>query len=242
MEHSVLQWNVLYTEQGDKILRLIKQIGADIVCLQELTQNSIANPNRDLPSEIAALGYRSYYEATDSQPDLTIGNGIFSKFPLSDCRTTYVSHADPQNTDYSQYNRAYIEAELDVGDAQLTVGTAHLSYTPRFKFFPGKRAESERFIEVLRPKQRRYLLTGDLNATPDSSLIQELSKILVPAGPDYSEKTWTTKPFEMHGFAADTLDWRLDYMFTSHDVKVLSSEVVATDYSDHLPILVKVQL
>lgn len=240
MEITVLQWNVLFAEKGDNILSLITEIGADVVCLQELTQNSAVNPNRNLPAEIAALGYQSFYKATDIQPDLTIGNGIFSKFPQSNCRTTYVSRSDPDNTDYPQYNRAYIEAVLDIEGDQLTVGTAHLSYTPNFKFFPGKVVESQRFVELIRTKESRYLLTGDFNATPDSSLISDLDKLLVSSGPDYNEATWTTKPFDMHGFAADTLDWRLDYIFATSDIDVLSSEVVSTDYSDHLPVLVKV--
>ncbi len=237
MKISVLQWNVLYTEKADNVLQFIKQTGADIVCLQELTQNSVTNPNRDLPSEIADLGYQSYYEATDSLSNLTIGNGIFSKFPLSDSRSVYVSETDPNNNDYPQFNRAYIETTLNLDGSQLTVGTAHLSYTPGFEFFPGKRAESEKFIKAVRSRRSRYLLTGDFNATPDSSLIQDLNRLLVPSDPNYNEATWTTKPFEMHGFAADTLDWRLDYVFTSSDIKVLSTKIVETEYSDHLPIL-----
>lgn len=242
MEISVLQWNVLYKEKADNVLRLIKQIGADIVCLQELTLNSLANPNRDLPSEVAALGYQKFYEATDNQPDLTIGNGVFSKFPQSDSRVVYVSQADPDNDDYPQYNRAYLESTLDLGNSQLMVGTAHLSYTPHFKFYPGKQDESKKFLELVGPKQSGFILTGDLNATPDSSLIKELSRVLVSAGPGHLEPTWTTKPFEMHGFAANTLDWRLDYVFASSDLKVLSSEIVKTNFSDHLPILTKLEV
>jgi endonuclease/exonuclease/phosphatase family metal-dependent hydrolase len=34
----------------------------------------------------------------------------------------------------------------------------------------------------------------------------------------------------------------LDYIFASKDIKVASSEIVNTDYSDHLPILVELEI
>jgi endonuclease/exonuclease/phosphatase family metal-dependent hydrolase len=237
MEISVLQWNVLYQEKADNILQLIKQINADIVCLQELTQNSAANPGRDLPAEISALGYQAYYVPTSTEPELTIGNGIFSKLPLIKSKTEYVTREDLSNKDFPQYNRAYIESVLDLDGVRFTVATVHLSYSPGFIFFPDKEREARKFINLVTPNKNRYVLAGDFNATPDSNLIKELDKLLVPAGPGYSEATWTTKPFELYGFSANTLDWRLDYVFTSPDVKALSSEILKTDYSDHLPIL-----
>ena len=69
--------------------------------------------------------------------------------------------------------------------------------------------------------------------------MQEIQKYLKNAGPDPSEKTWTTKPFSYKGFEASTLDWRLDYCFVTPDLQITSAEVVKTSYSDHLPILLE---
>jgi endonuclease/exonuclease/phosphatase family metal-dependent hydrolase len=242
MTISVLQWNVLYREKGDNILRLIKEINADIVCLQELTQSSKINPERDLPAEIKSLGYYAFYEPVTNDAEFVMGNGIFSRFPIVGSRTVFVSSEDPTNKDYAQSDRAYVESTLKVDKTKLTIGTVHLSYSPRFIFFPAKKVEAKKFIDVITPNKESFILTGDFNATPDSELIKELDSLLVAVGPDYSNATWTTKPFELHGFSAKTLDWRLDYIFASRDIKVLTSKVIDTNYSDHLPVLAEVEI
>ena len=61
-------------------------------------------------------------------------------------------------------------------------------------------------------------------------------------GPDYHEKTWTTKPFSYNGFSENSLNWRLDFVFGTKDIKVISSEIIKTDLSDHLPILIKIEI
>jgi endonuclease/exonuclease/phosphatase (EEP) superfamily protein YafD len=90
-----------------------------------------------------------------------------------------------------------------------------------------------------RKKEKNYIFTGDLNAFPGSFLLNELNGLsnIKNVGPDDSEKTWTTKPFEKQGFIENDLNWRLDYVFTTSDIMVNSSEVVDTEFSDHLPIL-----
>lgn len=40
----------------------------------------------------------------------------------------------------------------------------------------------------------------------------------------------------------DALDWRLDYIFGSSDIVVNSSEVLQTEFSDHLPVIIEVVL
>jgi endonuclease/exonuclease/phosphatase family metal-dependent hydrolase len=242
MKLSVLQWNVLYTEKGDNVLKLIKEINADIVCLQELTQSSVVNPNRDLAAEIATLGYYFHYASTGNSPELIIGNGIFSKFPIESSKTINLTHEDPSNKDFPQYERAYLESVLNLGETQLTVGVAHLSYSPRFYFFPAKEAEANKFIDLVKPNKSRYIVMGDFNSTPDSMLISELDKIFISAGPSYGEASWTTKPFKLHGFSANTLDWRLDYIYTSKDIDTIASRLVKTSYSDHLPIYAEIDV
>jgi endonuclease/exonuclease/phosphatase (EEP) superfamily protein YafD len=94
----------------------------------------------------------------------------------------------------------------------------------------------------LASKKDNYVVTGDLNATPDSYLVPKIEKLLSHAGPKYEVKTWTTKPFSYNGFDETELNWRLDYVFATSDVCVVSSEVVPTEYSDHLPIITQLSV
>ena len=83
---------------------------------------------------------------------------------------------------------------------------------------------------------------GDLNAVPSSNLIQELDRNYKHFSPDYSEPTWTTKPFSHEGFEVDSLSYRLDYIFGSDDIELVNSKIISTEYSDHLPIMATVEL
>jgi endonuclease/exonuclease/phosphatase family metal-dependent hydrolase len=242
MKISVLQWNVLFKEKADNILEFIQSTDADIVCLQELTQDSEANPKRDIPKEISELGYESFYVRTIDKPDWIMGNGIFSKLPIHASRQVFLRHELPNFQGASNESRAYLECTFNYNGRPLVVGTAHLSFAPGFTFSPEKEQEAEFFKQVLAKNSEHFVFTGDFNALPDSGLIQTLTKTYQHAGPDFTEATWTTKPFDYEGFQAKDLNWRLDYAFATPDVQVLSSEIIKTDYSDHLPILTKIKL
>jgi endonuclease/exonuclease/phosphatase family metal-dependent hydrolase len=241
----MLQWNVWVKEKADNIIDFIRQVDADVVCLQELTADSFVNPGRNLPEEIGSLGYHTAFFAAHKrtgEEHIQMGNGIFSKAPLTGSRTVFVQHEDPESRDYSRENRAYLETTLQLGAERLTVGTVHLSYTDGFAPTPEKQAETDKLLAAIAPNKERFVLTGDMNALADSYTIQHLDEQLAAAGPDYNEASWTTKPFTYGGFSADTLAWRIDYVFTSRDLNVVSSQLLPTDYSDHLPILTTIEL
>ena len=223
-------------------MRELESFDADIVCLQELTTHSAANPRRDIPAEIAALGYHKYYVQSLHNAETDMGNGIFSRLPIAGSRSVYVQHEDPAVQDYSRENRIYLETVLSMGQARLTIGTVHLSYAQEFHDTAGKERETNRLLEAIKGNRSRFVLTGDLNSPPGSYTVSALDKLLRPAGPRYGEATWTTKPFSYNGFEANTLSWRLDYAFTSPDIKVLDSRIMPTEASDHLPILTTLEI
>lgn len=243
MKISVLQWNVWYKEKADNIISFLKSQDADILCLQELTTGSHINPLRNLPEEIAALGYNPLFQQTLEKQKGTeyyhMGNGIFSKFPITGNRHVYIQHEVPGGG-YELENRVYVEARLDINGKPFTIGTVHMSYIEEFKTTEGKKAETERLIGAIKQNTEHFLLTGDLNATPGTETIRMLDEVLSSAGPTYDQPTWTTKPFEHLDFKANTLDWRLDYAYATKDVKIVSGKILQTDASDHLPILIEI--
>lgn len=124
----------------------------------------------------------------------------------------------------------------------MTVGTTHMSYTRRFVDTPRKKQEVDRLVECIDGHKTGYILAGDLNSRPRSYAVRSIAKHLQHAGPPVDHKTWTTKPFSHQGFAEEKLDWRLDYVFASAAIEVLAADVLETEFSDHLPILVTVNL
>ncbi|HEX3082001.1 MAG TPA: endonuclease/exonuclease/phosphatase family protein, partial [Candidatus Saccharimonadia bacterium] len=232
MEFSVLQWNIWYQEDARRVAAFLKAHPADVVCLQELTKG--------VPERIAdVLGYEMHYHncpIEDPGGSLSVfANGIFSRFPMVE-RTWFWTNEPQHGGGYDDEYRAYVQAVVDIDGVGVSVGTTHMSYTHQFERTTRKQAETARLMTALGARPRRHIFAGDLNALPGSDTINSLERVMRQAGPDYHHKTWTTKPFSYRGFEADSLDYRLDYVFVSPDIEVVSTEVLKTDLSDHLPI------
>jgi endonuclease/exonuclease/phosphatase family metal-dependent hydrolase len=241
---KVLQWNVWYHEKCENIVKFIKVADADIVCCQELTVNfAEANPNIDVPAEIAkACNYNYFFQPQTTFGRTQMGNGIFSKFPIISKGFKYIQKADPSIKTYKTEDRTYMEATLEINGQDLKVGTLHLSYSTEFAMTEKRLDESEKLYEAVQGNHDKFILTGDMNATPDSPIIKKLEEMFIHADPNTDRPTWTTKPFSYQGFEANTRDWRLDYIFATEDINVIENKIIDTSYSDHLPILTEIQL
>ncbi len=240
---SILQWNIWYLEDIKNVLSCLKEVNADIICLQELSIDFDKQNHIHIPNYIAKeLGYNLYFqEITFAGQTMKLANAIFSRYPLSDTKTIWINK-ESGTGNYDDENRAYVEAAIDVGGKRLTIGTVHMSYTHAFEPSVRKLNETDALVEAIQDHKNNFILTGDFNAHPISEVIHKIEQHVKNCGPEYTENTWTTKPFSYNGFETKDLDWRLDYVFGSDDIKVQSSKVLDTPYSDHLPIVVTVEL
>ena len=246
MKVKLLQWNSWYKEKIENIVSVLKRIDPDIICLQELTTTSSFNPNLDEAHYISRkLGVFYYYHQAQewniNDTVRTQGNGIFSKFPLVKTAFEYtVLPAPPDTNDWGKEGRVYVEATVQIANKMLNIGTTHLSYTHRFINTPQKKKEIQNLLGILKTKQNQpYIFTGDLNSQPQSYTVKNICKLLKHAGPPFTEKTWTTKPFAKDGFKETQLNWRLDYVFTTSDIRINNIKIMSVSYSDHLPILLE---
>ena len=121
----------------------------------------------------------------------------------------------------------------EINNKIYTIGTTHLSYTDRFIETEEKDKEVNKLTSIIKNKDN-YIFTGDLNTTQNSKYIKMIEEYYTN---NITSNTWTTKPFSYNGFEVNNLDYKLDYIFTSKDIKVFKTEVINTNYSDHLPIL-----
>jgi len=242
---SVLQWNVWSQEDIGNIASFLKAQDADIVCLQELGIGYPGQSVANTPQFIAEqLGYHHFYQEIpieDDERTIVLANGIFSRFPIMSTGFSWINR--PQGDGgYDDQHRAYIEADLDLDGRTLHIGTTHMSYTHRFGHTCRKQEETDLLLDELAKHSDNFIFTGDLNALPGSYTISSIEALLKDAGPPHEHKSWTTKPFSYDGFDETELNWRPDYVFASPDVEILSSEILETKYSDHLPILTELFL
>lgn len=249
MTVRILQWNVLFRESASKILDVLKDADADVLCLQELTSVSGHNEGIDVPAFLAEqLGFNYFYQIAqewDSPGDRhTLGNGIFSRWNLTRTDHAFVRPSQGANPhDPAHEGRAYVEADVALPDGTtLTVGTAHLSYIPRGVMTPEKKHEIDALLGIAKAKESRYVLTGDFNEPPESYTVQELARHLQHCGPPFETLTWPTRPFQSQDHREEGLGWRIDYVFATKDLAVADAAVLETDVSDHLPIVVELDV
>lgn len=224
MTLKILQWNAWIFEKKENVLNVVKELDPDIVCLQELTIDSTFQGNDNVIEYLAEeLGYNQFHKQiknlapSDGVGDLA--NGILTKWPITSTSWQWLQQPQNGGLNYDDQYRAYVEAVIKVSEHELTVGTVHISYTHKFQDTPQRKQEVDNLIEIARNKSSSYVLTGDFNSLPNSYLVSNLQKYLVHAGPEFSNKTWTTKPFSYNGFEETDLNWRLDYVFTTRDVR-----------------------
>jgi endonuclease/exonuclease/phosphatase family metal-dependent hydrolase len=245
---KLLQWNIWYKENPNKVVALIKKINPDIACLQELTTTSLINKDIDVPQIIsnamnhADFNYKQAQSWSTKEDTRALGNGVFSKYPIEKRFFDYLQTPTVNPTSYDKEGRVYVEITVNINGYLLTVGTTHLSYTHRFMDTEIKNTEVDNLTKSLLKKNQNYILTGDFNAPPESYPVKIIEQYLKNCGPNYNEKTWTTKPFSKDEFEENELNWRLDYVLGTKDIKVKSAKVVQTESSDHLPLLVELEI
>ena len=238
MQTTVLRWNIWYKEPIQNILKVLKEIDADIICLQELAINNTEQSTADTVRYIAdGLGFNvAFCEIPLENQEMNLANAIFTRFDVLQKCTAWINQPTGTNN-YDDEYRAYVQADVRIRNTSLRIGTVHMSYTHAFEPTTRKMLETSNLINEIKDNNSNFILTGDFNATPGSPVIDLIQKQLMNVGPDLLLNTWTTKPFSYGGFTAKELDWRLDYVFASSDIKVIKAEIIQTDFSDHLPIL-----
>ncbi|MDE5540130.1 MAG: endonuclease/exonuclease/phosphatase family protein, partial [Bacilli bacterium] len=232
----LLQWNIWFKENIDNIINELKRIDADIVCIQELSTSINDNSNIEKLKKI--YPYVHYGKADTFLDGRNQYNAILSKYPFLNCHNFFVQEPSLEKSDYSKEGRIYIEVELEINNQELIIGTTHLSYTHKFEETSLKDAEVNKLISYIN-KTKNYIFAGDLNTTKTSKYIKEIEKYLINHD---TQNTWTTKPFSYQGFNENKLNWKLDYIFSTPDIKVINTQVIKTNYSDHLPIILYFEL
>lgn len=244
MKIKLLQWNIWYQEKVEHIIETIKEHSPDIICLQELTIGAQHHQNKDIPKLIAdELQMHCNFAPAHTFPDGHIqGNGIFSKYPLIK-NNNFITKSPTQTEDYTGEGRVCAVSTVKIKNkTHLTVATTHGSYAHQFKETEDKRHEINTIINFLQKVQQNTMLCGDFNLTPSAQTIKKIEQYMQHCGPQYHEPTWTTKPFSYNGFVEKELRWRLDYVFATKDIHVQKAKIVSTPYSDHLPIIVEMEI
>lgn len=224
---KVMTYNLRFGELAsmEEIGEFIKSENPDIVALQECDwdthreraprQNGVKFVNR--LADVTGL-FGLYGKSIDYGGGY-YGIGLLSKYPIVRSERIKLPRND------SSEQRVMLRADIELPDGNIvTFVSTHLEVTTK-----ENRMIQVKFIEKqLRKVKNPVLLAGDMNATPDSPEMAELSKHwknLTDGTLTFSSKKPTVKIDYIYGKPADKMD--LLETEVPHEVKL----------SDHFPVI-----
>ena len=207
----------------DIMANAIKKCNADIIALNEMRDEG---PDAEYSAQTKILAEKSGYKYYKFGPAIFMGgknpygNGILSKYPITSVEV--VSIPEPEVHKYDGYyeDRCLLKAVIDVDGNELTVYVTHFGLNP-------DEAENSLNEILQKPIPEKLVLMGDFNFTPDSDIIKPLKEHFFDTASLFDEEKLT--------FPSDVPDRKIDYIFTSKNIKVLSADVPVIIASDHRP-------
>lgn len=213
----------------DAFAAVLKDFGADVVGLNEVRDESPAE-RYDPQARLLAgkAGYPFYYfaEAIRFNGVNPYGNAVLSKLKAVSAETVKIPDPEPRAYDGYYETRCVAKAKFDLGEGEpLTVLSVHFGLNPDEHLNAAKTVE--KLIE-----SRRCVLMGDFNVTPDDPVLRGIREKMVDTADHF------IKP--LFSFPSDDPSIKIDYLFVSPDVKVLSADIPALTLSDHRPYIAEI--
>lgn len=233
MKVKVLCWNIWCGAYLDEVIDFLLSSDADIIALQEACIDGRGNI-----AEIIAkkLGYE-YMDAIGmdmpvkflhgfSNEDTNVikfGTAILTKHKIVENNMVKI-------TDMS--NRLISEAKIDINGSIIDVFSVHLNHTHQTQ---SELQDTQAKNLAQLANKDHTIVMGDFNSLPDSSVVKEMSSVLNDSDKE-SKPTWCMYKDGCSVCMVDEIKYKLDYIFTSNDIKAESFEVHNSKASDHLPI------
>ncbi len=227
MSFNTQHCNNFYTDKidFDLMANTIKELGGEIIGLQEIRGQGPLDGYTDQISELASrTGYNYYFaKAIDIDGENPYGNAILSKYPIISAET--ISIPDPIGATNCE-SRCVLKALIDVGEP-LTVLATHFGLDA---------AEQESAAKTVLSLiiDDRCALMGDFNITPDNPHIADISERMFDTASLFNEPKLS--------FTSDEPTRKIDYIFLSRDIKATFADIPAVIASDHRPYICDIEL
>ena len=200
----------------------IKACAPDVVALNEIRDKGVSEGYDAQVDILAKMTDMKgvFAEAIRFEGENPYGNGLLSKFPILSAEVIPIPV--PEVRPYKGYyeDRCLLKATLDIRGERLTVLVIHVGLNPD---------EAERAIDTILKNlpSEKCILMGDFNMKPDNSLLVPIFERMQDAAKQISGEAFT--------FPSDKPDRKIDYIFTTHDIKISFASVPNIVASDHLP-------
>ncbi len=240
MKLKVMSFNTLHCEDYlnkkidfDLFAKTIIDSGADIIGLQEVRGKGVS-PEYDAQAKILSekTGYYYYFaKAFDVGGENPYGNAILSKYPIKNAEIIKIPDIWTVKYKGRHEPRCVLKAEIDISGMKtvggLTVMVAH------FGLNEGEAQDAVQTI-LLNREDERFILMGDFNVTPDNVVLTPLREAMNDAAELFDK--------ELLSWPSDNPDRKIDYIFCSRDIKILSADIPNKVVSDHRPHIADIEL
>ncbi|MBU1075037.1 endonuclease/exonuclease/phosphatase family protein [Patescibacteria group bacterium] len=167
------------------------------------------------------------------------GNEVISKFPII---TAVNEHYHKQYSLELEWANFYTEdhprsvqiVELDINGKALQVLNLHGLYSKGKLDSDRSIAQCEYVLDATKRKDIPTIIVGDFNLFPDTESIRILNKEFRNLINEYSIVNTTCSDYKDDVEAGDRV---VDYIFVNDKINVNSFEVIDTNISDHLPLI-----
>lgn len=224
---KIMTFNTLHCTDFNKmeidfqfIADTIKKCGADIAGLNEMRdkgRDADYDHQAAILAELTGLKYHYFAKAIDFDGVNPYGNAFISKYPIISAEKIMIPDPDPKTgTDYYE-TRCLLKAKLEGG---ITVLVTH---------FGLNRDEQENAVKTVLENlaEEKCILMGDFNVLPDDSVLEPIRERMKDTA-DAFEKPLLSYP-------SPQPDRKIDYIFVSRDIEVVSADIPAIVASDHRP-------
>lgn len=212
----------------EELAMLIKAFKPDFVALQEVDCNTNRKRaphqhNKNFINELAYYtGLFGLYGKTINYSGGYYGIGILSRYPYICVNKVLLPHL---GDDYEQ--RAFLEGVFDVDGDTIVFASTHLDAKCEDTRLLQAKYICKHFEEIVHP----VIIGGDFNADSESVVIKEMKNHwFADPNKEFSVPAW--KPIR-----------RIDFLFAKpqRGWKVLRSQAVQSQLSDHLPIVTDIE-
>lgn len=203
----------------------IKKINPDIVGLNEMRGEGSGagyQAQVDILSSLTGLNHFYFAKAIDMK-DGPYGNGFLSAIPISKIEKIMIPDPNPRTGTRYYETRCLIKAELENG---LTVLVTHFGLNDDEQI-----NAVNTVLENI--KEEKCVLMGDFNANPNEKVLDPIRAKMKDTADVFDE--------EKLSWPSINPECKIDYIFVSKDIEVISADIPNLVASDHRPHIAEIK-
>lgn len=224
-----------------KTCDVIREVDPDIVGLNEVRgRGKNADYTAQVETMAAYLGYHCYFGRSicigGSEP---YGNAILSKYPILEASVIRIPNpVDPSACKYFEPRslcRAVVEIPCDGEPSAYEGPVVNLAvYSSHFGLSSTEQEHAvSTALTTLHAEPLSFVLMGDFNMQPDDPLMQPLHQAFQSVDPFLGGKL---------SFPSDHPTIKIDYIYTSQNIRILAADIPQVIASDHCPVWADVEV